>query len=324
MDSFHKFTFIGTSNNFNHVFLFVNQSIYVYLSIYITNIFNFILGSPKLITTGPRSAAGPSETGQLVCLAQGPANITFSWKRIGADNPSGPKYEFITTQINPLTWQSEFLIKGVDPSIDYGTYQCTARNDIGLAKTQIIFQALSKPEMPSDLRMINVTGDAVELAWTPGFDGGKEQLYRVKYHRKTPGSLYKQPKYYDVYPMNSTKVLITGLTPASSYMFSIQALNNIGESQYTPDLQINTLSGPGGLTSNQPLVDGLTDGGSSTGGFPIIISVSIGVCGTLLVMFAVTIASCMVHKRRMEKHATASRSCSSDSTKSANQVIQIY
>ena len=214
------------------------------------------------------------------------------------------------------------MIKNV-VSADYGTYQCTARNSLGLAKTQIIFQALSVPEIPADLSMINVTTDAVELGWTPGFDGGKKQLYRVQYYRQTPGSLYKQPNYFDVYPMNSTKVLITGLSPASSYMFSIQALNNLGESDYTPGLQVSTLAGAhngNGLTSNQPLVDGLTDGGSSQN-VSIIVSVTVGVCGTLLVMLAVVLVSCMVHRRKMDKHSTTSRSCSSDSTKSANQVI---
>ena len=261
-----------------------------------------------------KSAAGNRETGELRCRAEGAPNITFTWRRTKGELAAGNKYEVFNTRINPLVWESIFHVRDVNPA-DYGVYECIARNRNGVSKTQIVLQEPTVPDKPDQFRVLNVTGDSVILAWEPGFDGGREQIYRIQYHRRNPGSMYKQPSYYDVYPMNSTSVLISGLTSSSLYAFSIQSLNDLGESSYTKDIEAKTLSDTS-QTSNQPLVDGLTD--TTSQNIPVIITITVAVCGTLLLLLAVVLITCLVHKRKMKK-STASRSSSSNSTKSAAQ-----
>ena len=70
------------------------------------------------------------------------------------------------------------------------------------------------------------------------------------------------------------------------------------------------------LGSNSPLVDGLTD--TSSQSVPIIVTISIGVCATLLLLLSVVLITCLVHKRR-QKRTTSSRSFSSDNSKPSVQ-----
>lgn len=45
-----------------------------------------------------------------------------------------------------------------------------------------------KPEPPSDIQVLNITYDSIILSWVPGFDGGLEQKYRVRYHIPSSGT----------------------------------------------------------------------------------------------------------------------------------------
>merc|ERR550532_2209822 len=84
-------------------------------------------------------------------------------------------------------------------------------------------------------------------------------------------------------------------------------MNDIGESEYTESVEVVTELG-----SNSPLVDGLTD--TSSQSVPIIVTISIGVCATLLLLLSVALTTCLVHKRR-QKRSASSRSFSSDNSK---------
>jgi hypothetical protein len=291
---------------------------------------NFFLGPPRVIQTKEnKKAAAPNRgTAVLSCTARGAPNITFTWRRqAGELATTSNKYDIASRRLDPLTWQSRFTVRDINPA-DYGGYECLVRNGDGVAKAAVALVEPSRPDTPGAFRVLNITADTVSLGWQPGFNGGSEQIYRVEYYRKQEGSLYAQPSYYDVYPMNATSTLIMGLSPATRYAFSIQALNDLGESDFTyPTLEVTTLSGGngGGVQANQPLVDELTD--TTIQSVPLIVTISVGVCGTLLLILSVVLVSCLLHKRRQKQKkrsgggnstGSTSRSLSSESsTKSA-------
>ena len=264
-----------------------------------------------MIVEQSKAAAGNRATAVLRCRAQGAPNITFTWRRMNGELGGGSKYEIFNSRLNPLVWESQFHVLDINPA-DYGMYECTARNAEGVSKTQIVLQQPAIPDQPLDFHVANITTESVLLSWTPGFDGGAEQIYRVQYHVRNPGSMYTQPSYYDVYPMNSTSVIITGLSSSTTYSFSIQSLNDLGESDYTPGVEASTLAG----SSNQPQVKELTDT-TPTDSIPIIITISVGVCGTFLLLLSVVMITCLVHRRRKEKSTTSRSLTSSNSNKSA-------
>ena len=70
------------------------------------------------------------------------------------------------------------LVKNVS-SADYGAYDCIAQNEEGLDRHTIHLNVTSRPDPPSHLTVLNVTAAAVMLAWSPGFDGGHPQHFRI-------------------------------------------------------------------------------------------------------------------------------------------------
>lgn len=56
--------------------------------------------------------------------------------------------------------------------------------------------------------------------------------YKIRYREMEADSY----KYEDVYPTNLTQYTIRGLEMNTGYVFSIMAMNKLGNSKYLPDL----------------------------------------------------------------------------------------
>lgn len=189
--------------------------------------------------------------------------MTFSWSREGQILPTNSEshksqgfsdtekqkqkdlsekyWVEATQQLDLVTFQSVLVINEVQ-STDYGAYECLARNELGFDAITIQLNRTSKPDPPLALRVINITSASVQLRWIPGFDGGLGQDFRVRY-RPTASS---DPtfSYRDVFPTNSTQILITGLNEDTEYIFGVQAINEKGQSDYTQDVvKAQTLKG---------------------------------------------------------------------------------
>lgn len=134
--------------------------------------------SPQLT----KAAGDEGQLAKLVCRAQGAPNITFEWSREGQALKSGDKYAMNTIQVDIVTWESTLQVSSVR-SRDYGQYDCTARNEMGTNRTSVVLSGTSRPDHPLLLHAVNVSHDAVDLAWRPGFDGGLSQAYRIRYRQ---------------------------------------------------------------------------------------------------------------------------------------------
>ena len=135
-----------------------------------------------------KSAADAGETALLACEAEGVPNVTFSWGRVGGAviktknedflrPEKAMKYSERTLRIGLLQSRSELVIRGVS-SLDYGAYECVARNTEGSSRTTVQLDAKSRPDPPDQLRVVNVTHASVLLSWRPGFHGGMDQYFR--------------------------------------------------------------------------------------------------------------------------------------------------
>lgn len=179
-----------------------------------------------------RAASNKNEKGRLSCRVQAAPQPSFIWSRSSniLNVTHSPKYTVENRKIDSLTYESTLVVDNVETS-DYGQYECRAENELGFNKENIRLDITSKPDPPLDLIVLNTTHDSVTLAWTPGFDGGVKAKYRLRYREGT-SDLYK---YEDSLP-NSLKLTIAGLKKNTMYLFSIMAYNNMGSSQYLPDL----------------------------------------------------------------------------------------
>ena len=97
----------------------------------------------------------------------------------------GSKYNLTTRMLDPLTWESRFEVKDVNPA-DYGVYECSARNTEGTTRHRVMLDAPSRPDPPRLVTTTNVTSNTVKLDWSPGFNGGSLQSFRVKYEQVKP------------------------------------------------------------------------------------------------------------------------------------------
>merc|ERR1719422_791499 len=260
-----------------------------------------------------KAAAANRETGRLVCRAQGSPNITFTWRRQTGELAGGSKYQVFHHMLDPLTWESQFHVLDINPA-DYGKYECAARNTMGVSYQIVTLDTPSAPDMPTHVAVTRIASDSVSLRWVPGFNGGSRQSFRVKYYPETSISLYSQGRVIFMDSINATSFTVTGLKSSTKYMFSIQSMNDIGESEYSSIVTAVTEVG-----NNSPLVDGLTDTSSQT--VPIIVTISIGVCATLLLLLSVVLITCLIHKRK-QKRSASSRSFSSDNSAKPSVSVQ--
>lgn len=141
-------------------------------------------------------------------------------------------------RIGLITMESVLLIKDVSPA-DYGLYKCKAENELGKSTADVYFSKPVPPDTPVALRAVNSSSVAITLKWVPGFNGGLPQHYRLRFKKTDSPSSYKSVVGYNYLDINSsdlTEWTITGLKPGTEYLFSIQAFNDLGESEFTKDI----------------------------------------------------------------------------------------
>lgn len=123
---------------------------------------------------------------------------------------------------------------------DYGEYKCHARNSLGITEDSVSLDVTSPPDQPIDFEAYNKTHDSVTLIWKKGFDGGLPTSYRVRWREALDRE--SRYRYVDISP-DDYKATIAGLSLDTFYVFSIQAINEKGESPFLPDmLKVQTLS----------------------------------------------------------------------------------
>nr|XP_027221837.1 LOW QUALITY PROTEIN: synaptogenesis protein syg-2-like [Penaeus vannamei] len=186
-------------------------------------------------------------------------------------------------------------------------FQCQARNSIGSSHTVIHLDGTSRPDTPLDLKVLNFTHDSVDLEWTPGFDGGLPQKYRIRYNIDTT----KRYQYMDVYPENSTVFTVTGLALGTTYAFSVLSYNDKGESGFTDtDVKATTLRiAP---PQERPVEGSKVPTGRVSG----IIVITITLVGIALLILNVALVACFIKRRRLQ--------ASSDKGSSKSTTIEMY
>ncbi|CAG2171205.1 unnamed protein product, partial [Oppiella nova] len=264
-----------------------------------------------------KSATDNGSNGRLYCRAQAAPNVTFTWTRegqilqtltkaVGAVSADADKLKkgsdvsekdikYViesTQQLDLVTFQSVLVIMDVQ-SQDYGAYQCLARNDLGFDAITIQLNRTSKPDPPLALRVINITESAVQLRWIPGFDGGLGQEFRLRYRP----TLSTDPSYSyrDVFPSNSTQILMTGLNEDTEYIFGVQALNSLGYSDFTSDVVKAKTLKETPVTETEKIISKIMN--ERAGDLPKLILI-VSLVGSSLLLFNIVLVVCFVRKRR--------------------------
>lgn len=243
-----------------------------------------------------KAAANEGDTTRIICQATGAPNVSFTWFRDGSTVNDGmypTKYEIQVRKMNFMTWESKLIVKEIKAE-DYGDYECIAKNELGFESYKIPLVKKSPPDTPVSLSVLNSTHDSVILSWVPGFDGGSEQMFKIRFGKKGSGDSH----IVDVGVQNNMSYTLSGLELGTEYVFQIMAYNSLGASSYLQDVASATTSSEAPFGGSEKVVD---DEMAGKGDIPRIIIITVSVVGTCLLILNIVLVICFVRKRRKKR-----------------------
>ncbi|GMT07351.1 hypothetical protein PENTCL1PPCAC_29525, partial [Pristionchus entomophagus] len=248
-------------------------------------------GKYTCINHMPSLARGAGPLGgkaRIRCRVHSVPDAEFAWYR-GTELIKGnsSKFSMATHQLDYSTFESTLWIHNLGPDDYSRDVKCSAFNRMGEDHIVIPVGPLSPPETPLHLHSTNSTSETIALSWTPGFDGGADQTYEVRYKREGEDAMYA---------VNTTHshVRLAGLVAASSYIFQVRAHNSRGfSSDFTrPSMMFSTLTEDGvDMTAIHPKSSLMTTS-TLTGGVAAI---------GLLIFVNVVLLCCYQRRQRRKK-----------------------
>ncbi|KAH9367830.1 hypothetical protein HPB48_017689 [Haemaphysalis longicornis] len=175
----------------------------------------------------------------LSCAAHGAPGPVFAWS-FGKTpiSPNDSRHVVHSEREDVVRWRSTLVVQRVG-SADYGRYTCTARNELGSDWSRFAVRPRGRPDPPTAVRALNVSHTSALLIWSPGFDGGLEQQFRVRSRRigggPSGGGRYEHTPFSPAVGGGAPELLIEGLEPGAEYTFSVQARNALGESVFSQE-----------------------------------------------------------------------------------------
>ncbi|KHJ95223.1 immunoglobulin domain protein [Oesophagostomum dentatum] len=175
------------------------------------------------------------------CRAHAVPDADFVWDRAGeVIQGNNTKYGMSTIQLDYSTFESTLWISNLTPDDYAREISCTARNSFGTDSVHIPIGPPSPPDAPLDVHVTNTTLNTISISWTPGFDGGSDQTFEVRYQRDGEDIMHG-------INTSHSNLRLSGLAPASVYLFQIRSINSRGfSSELTrPPAAFATLSEDG-------------------------------------------------------------------------------
>ncbi|XP_054854866.1 nephrin [Eublepharis macularius] len=249
---------------------------------------------------GQRKVGAPGDgisTAALPCHAQGVPLVEFSWSKKGvALDLQNPRYTILTEHKASLH-TSILTIANVSSVHDYGLFTCTASNAMGTDRLDIQLLSISRPDPPTGLKVVAVAHNWLALEWTPGFDGGLEQSFRVRYHR--PGT----PSFLDVdvFPPQSPMFTLTGLHPNTPYNVSVNACNALGKSDFADGgagLMVTTTGIKEEPIEREPQTPPVPESESFV--LPLFLIELLGALGGFLIISSLSFLGYLLYKRQAQ------------------------
>ncbi|XP_052217144.1 uncharacterized protein LOC127835014 [Dreissena polymorpha] len=119
---------------------------------------------------------------------------------------------------------------------DYADYMVNVSNNLGSTVEVFTLKAQSLPEVPKELQVSRTGKTELTIEWIPGFNGGERQIFNIRYTALGNGSWIVVPKNISHYIWT-----IDGLMSGTTYQIQMMALNKIGKSDWTQEINITTL-----------------------------------------------------------------------------------
>ncbi|XP_041470230.1 hemicentin-1-like [Lytechinus variegatus] len=180
----------------------------------------------------------------LLCdvISNPPSEVTWYFNNQPI-NTSSPRYQVTTGGsggINHMLIRSEIEILGISASIDAGNYSCMAYNSLGNGTSLTHLQIATVPDPPTELQapINSVKETSLLVEWKPGYNGGKEQTFRLAYCLVASMTSCLQ---ISNLRNNTSFEFADTLKPYTLYAISVWSINEVGEST---EISINASTKP--------------------------------------------------------------------------------
>nr|XP_046245368.1 neural cell adhesion molecule 1b isoform X3 [Scatophagus argus] len=158
-----------------------------------------------------------------------PSDVSIVWLRDGLQLPNSN-----TTNMKIFrTPSSSYLQITPESENDFGSYNCTASNEMGTESKEFLLIQAEVPSAPSisEVRPFSTTAQ-IQLE-EPESTGGVPVLkYRAEWRTQGRGSWVH--RVFEVQDGSISEVTITGLKPETSYEVKLSAINGKGEGERSP------------------------------------------------------------------------------------------
>ncbi|XP_042342647.1 neural cell adhesion molecule 1b isoform X2 [Plectropomus leopardus] len=158
-----------------------------------------------------------------------PSDVSIVWLRDGLQLPNSN-----TTNIKIFRSPSASYMQITPESEnDFGSYNCTASNEMGTESKEFLLIQAEVPSAPSitEVRPFSTTAQ-IQFEEPESIGGVPVLKYRVEWRTQGRGSWVHQ--IYDVQDGYTSEATITGLKPETSYEVKLSAINGKGEGESSP------------------------------------------------------------------------------------------
>ncbi|XP_053706380.1 protein turtle homolog A isoform X2 [Synchiropus splendidus] len=203
-----------------------------------------ILQDPPTFRTPPKKEYREEAGRTLLITCQGSQDPTtkISWIKVDVNRPVSYSIE----QNGSLLLQP--LMKE-----HHGLWECSAANRVASVKssTQVLVLGTS-PHAATSLSVSPGVRQA-NISWVAGFDGGSAQTFSVWVKKiSESGDNDEKPEWFSVPALQSTKLLVTGLSPSTVYQFSVLSQNKMGTGPFSEIASLRTLDNPMKISKLKP------------------------------------------------------------------------
>ncbi|XP_071534248.1 synaptogenesis protein syg-2-like isoform X2 [Panulirus ornatus] len=258
--------------------------------------------------------------GLLDCRVKASPQPTFEWvtddETIVANNK---KYAIHLPQLmdGVAEWSSVLEIRGVTKD-DLTNYTCTAHNPLGSYTSNYTLSLPTQPITPLTLNVTVVSETSVAVMWTDNTIGAPPSRYAIRY--RTTGQRHYElvesltdnqylisnlappppsDQLVDVMNVNTSSIVVKGLTPGAEYSFTIHSYDEQGRSYHiSPPVVINmSVTEDNGVTEME-----------KPRGIPFLIFLLIAVMGGALIVLNIVGVLCFLRRRSFFHGFSASSS----------------
>ncbi|KAL7668598.1 hypothetical protein ACOME3_009294 [Neoechinorhynchus agilis] len=263
--------------------------------------------TPPRILKDPSNTKYAAESGKrltafIKCVVKAVPNVDISWTMADMNDQvevlkmyikNNSKYKTNQTTTNNFVHIATLAIDNFANS-DQRSYLCIAENELGKDKAEIQLRALSPPDAPTNLRLLNKTFESISITWDPGFSGGKPQWFGIRCRERDSNVMIIVTT-----DEGAVSYTVKQLTPKTHYLIDIKAINELGQSNWVPEPEMRVETD--GETFS---VSGLTyfDTQSTSPRLPVLLVFMICTISACLLLFTVVIITCVVQRNKQSNN----------------------